>query len=122
MANIRALQERATRRKPPAQLIPRNNILISPKRREVFVSDKEIKLTKIEFDLLYFLTNNRGIALSSEQIYNKVWKNDRAESVDAVVKSAINRLRKKIDLDENKNSLIENLWGVGYRLPTDFDK
>ena len=119
MANIHALHERAKRRKPHAKLIPYGNILVAPKHRQVFVIDKEVELTKIDFDLLCLFMNNRGVIMTPEQIYNRVWKNERAESVDDVVKSAIKRLRKKISGHdtENGSGFIENIRDVGYRLP-----
>ena len=116
MANIKALQERAKRRKPNTRIIAYKNILISPKHHRVFVNDKEIELTKQDFNLLYYFLSNRGVVLSNEQIYNRVWKNERAESVDHVVKSAMARLRKKIDDKDCKTSFITNIWGVGYKI------
>ena len=119
MANINALHERAKRRKPPVRLIPYGNILVAPKYRQVFVIDMKVKLTKIDFDLLCLFLNNRNIILTPEQIYNRVWKNERAESIDDTVKSAIKRLRKKINGhdSESGNGFIENVRDVGYRLP-----
>jgi DNA-binding response OmpR family regulator len=121
MANIYALNERSKRRKPPVKLLPYANILLAPKRHQIFINDAEIKLTKTDFDLLHYFMLNRGIILTPEQIYNQVWKNERAECIEAVVKSAIARLRKKIG-KEDETSLIENIWGVGFRLPSLFER
>jgi len=120
MANIDALQERTKRRKPSLKLIPYGNILVVPKYRQVFGVDSEIELTRIDFDLLYLFLNNRNAILTPEQIYNRVWKNERAESIDDVVKSAIKRLRKKINGHDTENGIgfIENVRDVGYKLPT----
>ena len=64
MANINALQERAKRRKPPVKLILYGNILVAPKSRQVFVADREVELTKIDFDLLYLFLLNRSVILT----------------------------------------------------------
>jgi DNA-binding response OmpR family regulator len=122
MANIEGLRERSKRRKSSVKLISYGDILVAPKHRQVFLMDKEVVLTKTDFDLLCFFINNRGLALTPEQLYNCVWKNERADTIEAVVKSAIGRLRKKIDGNENEISFIENVWGVGYRLPSHFEK
>jgi len=126
MDNINALQERAKRRKSPPKLIPYGNILAALKKREVFVADKEIEMTKIDFDLLWFFLNNRGTVLTPEQIYNRVWKNEKAESIDDVVKSAIKRLRKKLNGHDaesgNGNIFIANVRDVGYKLPVRYEK
>ena len=76
-------------------------------------------MTRIEFDILHFLMENRGHVLSSEQIYNHIWKDERAESIEEAVKSAVKRIRKKIG--GHDTDFIENVWGVGYRLPEVFD-
>ena len=122
LANINALQERTKRRKPQAKLIPYGNILMALRQRQVFVNDKEIVLTKQEFDLLHYFIVNRGLALTPEQIYTRVWKNERVESVEATVKTAIGRLRIKIDGEGNESSFIDNLWGYGYKLPARYEK
>ena len=116
MANINALQERTQQRRPRVKLLFYGNVLMSPKYRKVFVDDKEIELTKLDFDLLYYLIINRGIALSTEQIHSQVWKNERTELIDNVVMCAIKRLRKKIAGQNTYNCIIENVWGIGYRL------
>ena len=122
MDNVDALQERSRRRKTPPKYIPYGKILVAPKQRQVFIKDAEVKLTPIDYDLLHYFLNNRGIALSSEQIYNRVWKSEDAENIEGVVKAAVGRLRKKIDEEGNEPSFIENLWGVGYRLPTNYER
>ncbi|MCL2816368.1 MAG: response regulator transcription factor [Oscillospiraceae bacterium] len=121
-AFINSIERRGRKRKFPSKLIICNGIMITPSyRNTIFIKDKEVELTKTDFDLLYYFMRNRGITLTVEQIYTRVWKNERAESIEAVVKSAIGRLRKKIDetetdIEDSKTSFIENIWGVGYRL------
>jgi DNA-binding response OmpR family regulator len=125
MENINALHERTKRRKLPTKhLIPYSKILVAPKHRQVFFADKEIELTRIDFDLLCLFMNNRGTVLSPEQIYNRLWKNEKAESIDDVIKSAIKRLRKKLNGygEENGNGFIENIREVGYRLPVNYEQ
>lgn len=107
--------ERTMQRKPPIKLLIHDNILMAPKHRLIYVGDSEITLTKTDYDLLYFLLKNRGRVYSSEQLYNHIWKAEANDTTEKVVKSAIWRLRKKIDIDDNDVSLIENLWGVGFK-------
>jgi len=122
MDNINALRERSARQKPPPNLIPYGNILLSHTHRQVFVDDAEVELSKLEFDMFYFFLNHRGHALSFKQIYHHVWGDAYDESVTASVKSVISRLRKKIDGQDADNSFIESIWGVGYRLPVIYNR
>ena len=46
---------------------------INPKSRRVISAGKEVSLTPKEFDILYFLAQNRGEVFTKEQIYRAVW-------------------------------------------------
>lgn len=83
---------------------------INKESRLVSLNDETIDLTSKEYDLLIYLSNNQGVALSREQILNKIWGNDYFGS-DRVVDDLIRRLRKKMpDLD------LETVYGYGYRV------
>ncbi len=78
----------------------------------VSVADKQVELSKKEFDCLVYLAKNKGIALSREQIIEKVWGYDFTGD-DRTVDSTIKRLRKKLGkYGEN----IVSIRGYGYRL------
>ena len=67
----------------------------------VSIKGKELVLTPKEYDLLVYLINNKGIALSREQLLNKVWNydyygNDR--TIDTHIKMLRNNLREYRDL------------------------
>ncbi len=78
----------------------------------VAVSDKNIDLSKKEFDCLLYLLRNKGIALSREQIIEKVWGYG-FEGGDRTVDTTIKRLRKKLG-DYGKH--IVAIRGYGYKL------
>ena len=77
----------------------------------VYINDKEICLTPKEYDLLVYFINNKGIALSREQLLNNIWNydylgNDR--TVDTHIKMLRNNLGKYRDL-------IITVRGMGYK-------
>ena len=117
MAKIYRLNDFAKKRKAPVKLEYSRSILISKSHHKVFVNDKEIELTKTDFELLYYLMCNRGWYLSSSQIYRHIWQGIYEESEEAVVKSAIKRLREKIDGKGSKDSIIKNVRVFGYMFP-----
>jgi DNA-binding response OmpR family regulator len=88
------------------------DITLFPIQREVLVSDKEIKLTKTEFDVLYFLMINHRYVMTYEQIYCNVWKNEYDESANNVIKTIIQKTRSKV------GRYIVSVRGVGYRFTT----
>lgn len=77
----------------------------------VFIDGNEINLTPKEYDLLVYFIKNKGIALSREQLLNKIWNydyfgNDR--TIDTHIKMLRNNLREYRDL-------ITTVRGVGYK-------
>ena len=93
------------------------DIVLSPSRRNVLVKDTPVNLTTQEFDLLHYFMENRGQALSFEDIYVHVWQEKYNESYIEAIKSAIKKLRKKISDNDNEDSIIINLRGFGYKMP-----
>jgi DNA-binding response OmpR family regulator len=80
------------------------------KRVVVDPSGSKLTPTAREFDLLWFLAENQGIALSRGQILESVWGYEyfgETRTVDVHIR----QLRKKIE-----GIPIETVWGVGYRL------
>ena len=89
------------------------SLVIAPRYRQVLVLGIPLELTRIEFDLLYFMAGHPGQVFSRGELYDHVW-DDFSESIgDETVKSHIKSLRKK--LAGLGDSLIETVWGVGYR-------
>ncbi len=104
------------RRSKPEEsdLLRYRDITIKPKSHEVFVEDKPVELTKLEFDLLMELVKNRNIVLSRDQLLERVW-GDIGDYQDRTVNVAVNRLKEKIDPDKSKN-YIKSVRGVGYQM------
>ncbi len=78
------------------------------------VEGKAVELTKLEFDLLRTLIENKKSVLTRDFLLEHVWKNDEFFQ-DKTVNVAINRLKQKIDPNKNKE-YIKSIWGVGYSL------
>lgn len=77
----------------------------------VFIDDKEIEMTPKEYELMIFMIENKGTALSREQILNGVWGYDYFGDL-RTVDTHIKRLRMKL---ETKSNYIQTVRGVGYR-------
>lgn len=91
-------------------LITIGDYVISKTQRTVFLREIEIQLTKMEFELLSYLAENKNILISRDQILRNVWGDDYFGS-DRVVDDTIRRLRKKVD-----KLNIETVYGYGYKL------
>ena len=75
----------------------------------------EVKLTPTEYNILKFLTENKGKVFSIEEIYTNVWNGEfyAAENVIAV---HIRHIREKIEINPKEPKYLKVLWGVGYKV------
>ena len=87
--------------------------VIDPEYRAVFLKGKSIKMSRKEFDLLFYLASHRLKVFSRQQLYEQVWEYDPYCSVDDVVRACIKQLRKK--LGPTGRDYIQTVRGVGYR-------
>ena len=90
------------------------NLEINVTKRQVFVSQKPIELTALEFDLLVFLASRPGRPFSREQLIEEVWGYQVSE-FDPTVTTHISRLRSKIEPDPGHPVFIKTVRGLGYR-------
>ena len=82
--------------------------------REVTKAGEALRLTAREFDLLWFLASNRRQVFSRDQLMDRVW--GYAPALDTgTVTVHVRRLREKIEDDPSRPTLLETVWGVGYR-------
>jgi len=86
-------------------------------KRQVFVQDQEVNLTKKEFDILVLLASRPGQVFTREHILDVIWHDDSSVS-DRTVDVHIGRLREKINVHPDHPPYIETVRGVGYRCNT----
>ena len=88
-----------------------NGLNIDTDSRLVSLDAAPLELSPKEYDLLAFLFENRGKALSRQQILNQVWNFDYYGDL-RTVDTHINRLRSKLG---DSASLVQTIRGYGYR-------
>jgi len=88
-----------------------DNILIDFESKEFTIDDKKIPLTKTEFEIIAFLSENPERIFSRNEIIDCVWK-ETPYITERTVDVHITRLRKKLG---EKASIISNRPGFGYR-------
>ncbi|VBB05008.1 transcriptional regulatory protein c terminal [Lucifera butyrica] len=106
-ARVNALFRRLEREKTAAY----GGLEIDANARQVLVDGCLLDLSPKEYELLIYLTENKGKALSRQQILNQVWNYDYFGDL-RTVDTHINRLRTKLG---NKSSLVQTIRGYGYR-------
>lgn len=75
----------------------------------------EITLTPIEFSILWYLCENRGKVIPSEELFENVWGEKFLDNNNTVM-AHIGRLREKLKEPARKPKFIKTVWGVGYTI------
>lgn len=99
---------------PPSDEIRIGELEIYLKSRRVRMQGKEVSLTPKEFEILYFLAQNRGEVFTKEQIYKAVWSENYLLD-DSNIMAFIRKLRKKIEPNPDEPKYILTIWGIGYK-------
>ena len=89
-------------------------LTIDPARREVWLEEKEVPLTPLQFDLLATLASRPGLVFSRRHLLERVWGDDYFGS-DHVVDVHVANLRKKVEEDPSNPRYVQTIRGVGYR-------
>ena len=83
--------------------------------RKACMGDREIALTSFEFAMLLYLAENAGRTVNTDELLDAVWKCPRKQGGStAQVKHCVYRLRKKIELDQNRFTYLKTINGHGY--------
>lgn len=108
---LRRLEKVTLKEEEENSLLIDSKIKINKDSRTVYKYSEEIKLKPKEYDLLLFLANNKNRVFTREELLDKVWGYDYDGEI-RTVDIHVRRLRAK--LDENGQSIIETVFGVGY--------
>lgn len=90
-------------------------LVINDGTKEVFIDEKLIKLTPTEYNILKFLTKNKGMVFSIEQIYENVWE-DEAYGAENIIAVHIRHIREKIEINPKEPKYLKVIWGIGYKI------
>ncbi|MDR2118638.1 MAG: response regulator transcription factor [Tannerellaceae bacterium] len=98
------------------QILPLGNLSVDFLQRQVFVENKLLKLNRKEFDMLTFFAINKNRLITKEMLAEHVWGDniDLADNFDFVY-SQVKNLRKKLK-DSGSEVMIENIYGIGYKM------
>ncbi len=89
-------------------------ITLDTSTREVIAHGSPVSLTVKEFDVLLLLVSHPRQVFSRSQLLHKVWDTDY-DGDTTTVTVHLRRLREKIEKDPSHPSLLETVWGIGYK-------
>ncbi|AST92827.1 DNA-binding response regulator [Sutcliffiella cohnii] len=91
------------------------SLKILPEQYEAYYKSERLEFTPKEFELLVFLSKNKGRVLTRDQLLSAVWNYDFAGDT-RIVDVHISHLREKIEPDTKKPIYIKTIRGLGYKL------
>ena len=91
------------------------DLIIDDNTKQVTVGGKEVKLTPTEYNILKFLTQNKGKVYSIEQIYENVWEYE-AYGAENIIAVHIRHIREKIEINPREPRYLKVIWGIGYKI------
>lgn len=90
-------------------------LVLDDQTKKVTVDGEEVKLTPIEYNILFLLMRNKGKVFSINQIYENIW-NEQAIGADNTVAVHIRHIREKIEINPKEPRYLKVVWGVGYKI------
>lgn len=92
-----------------------NGLKINKDTHKCSLFGKTLTLTPIEFSILWYLCENRGKVVSSEDLFEAVWGEKFMDNNNTVM-AHIGRLREKMKESSKNPKFIKTVWGVGYQI------
>ena len=89
-------------------------LTIDLNKKDLYVGARSVSLTKLEFMLLYTFMKHIDKDLTRDFLRDEVWGSDGEGVNDNAVNVAVNRLKNKID-PQNEQNYFHPVWGVGYK-------
>lgn len=105
----------ATSADTTTDIFEHNGLMIDKIHYKVTLYDEEIKITPIEFKILWYLAQHLGEVVSSETLFEEVWQEKFLDNNNTVM-AHIARLREKMHEPPRQPKFIKTVWGVGYTI------
>lgn len=81
--------------------------------KQIFVEERPVKLTFLEFKLLAYLMQNENKVISKKELFEQIWE-DKFTG-DGTLNVHIRRIREAIEREAGRPEYIQTVWGDGYK-------
>ncbi len=121
VARVKAQLRRFTKYNAKEPIKEENTIVFSglvldKDKHECTLNEKPLSLTPTEFSILWFLASNRGLVVSSEELFQEVWGEKYFTNSNNTVMVHIRHIREKMGDSADNPKYIKTVWGVGYKI------
>ena len=97
------------------KIIAIKDLTLDKDKHECLKNGQKIPLTPTEFAILYLLAENENKVITTEKLFEEVWKEPYYPSSSATIMVHIRHLREKLG-ENDKIKYINTIWGVGYQI------
>lgn len=98
------------------QIIAFSGLVLNMDTHECTLNEKKLPLTPTEFSILWTLCVSRGRVVSSEELFQQVWREKYYTNSNNTVMVHIRHLREKMQDNGEHHNYIKTVWGVGYKI------
>ncbi|QCR31142.1 response regulator transcription factor [Lysinibacillus sp. SGAir0095] len=102
---------------PATQQLQHKDLMMDTESKTVSINHKEIKLTALEYEILYLLLSSPKKVFTKANLFESVWK-ETFHGDDNTVNVHMSNIRSKLGKVNPREEYIETIWGMGYRLKT----
>jgi len=114
-AQLRRYQRYSIMGQASAEIFEGHGLYINKQEHKATLFEEPVILTPTEFEILWLLCENAGSVVSSEKIFETVWKEAYLDSNNTVMVH-IRRIREKLKEPARNPKIIKTVWGVGYKV------
>ena len=108
------LQLKKTKKLPFSPLMTFEEITLDENSHRVYVSEKEVRLTRTEFSILKILLQNKGSVVAKSVLLDRL-SFETPDCVESSLKVHVSNLRKKLR-EQSEKDYIESVWGIGFKI------
>jgi len=102
---------------PVFKQILHKDLTLDIEAKRVTINDKELKLTALEFEILFLLMSSPKKVFTKANLYESIW-HEEFYGDDNTINVHMSNIRNKLAKANPMEEYIETIWGMGYRLKT----
>ena len=115
-ARVKTVLRRCRRALDEEHEVDIRGLIVNRRSHKCSLFGEALSLTPTEFDILWYLCENAGRVVASEELFEAVWKEKYLAASSNTVMAHIGRLREKMHEPVKKPRFIKTVWGVGYEI------
>lgn len=100
----------------PMDTLIYGELVMDKKAHACTLNGEAVELTPTEFSILRILLENRGTAVSAEELFHQIWRDEYYSKSNNTITVHIRHLREKLGESTDKPKYIKTVWGVGYKI------